>query len=668
MKYLNDRVEHLYKNKNHKNEENDGITLYISRRDKRIQSNPAILYSIELNKNVIMAVVPELQHVNERQRIFLRENLQDLYEKQNKSKGKTTPSQNIPFIILSLSELPNFIISYKITDIVLDYSPLRHSLEFDRQLVQCCKPNASVKSIARVDAHNIVPYSMVGDNVKSGYAVKKRLLEKYDRYINEEYDEQLYFKKVNPKFKKQFVDLMSKSTIQENFWENLNFIDNLKKINLIFFPGCKKSDKKQSRVEKNIMDLTVKYKVDLKTLIKKHNLNTYYYERVKSKGDRASAFYQIDYFIENQLPYYSKLRNDVNNDCLSGISPYVNSGVISSREVVRRVCGLDTQTVVHAGIKDREIAGEISSVSQSTRNSLSSMFTNSWSMSKPSDTTASLSSVSALPESSSLYSTDKTGIESEKTGDLSYTDLNVTEKGISLVSTSDLQEPMSKKRRPAQSMKKSGVDSTKVVKGKRPIEERIRSNAPMLNQSDQNILTYLNEIFIWKETADYYVSRELNYDTFLGAPKWAKESLDLHRSDSRQKITFEKLILGETNDPEWNAAQKQMIITSKMHGYARMYWAKKIHMWLQPEQAVALAAILNDTFSIDGNDPNGYLGVMWSTLGVMDQGFAEQSCLGKVRSMKSHKGKKYTIDWNKISLRSLSSSDVKGKSKTNREK
>ena len=34
-----------------------------------------------------------------------------------------------------------------------------------------------------------------------------------------------------------------------------------------------------------------------------------------------------------------------------------------------------------------------------------------------------------------------------------------------------------------------------------------------------------------------------------------------------------------THDPYWNAAQKEMVLTGKMHGYMRMYWGKKILEW-----------------------------------------------------------------------------------------
>lgn len=46
-----------------------------------------------------------------------------------------------------------------------------------------------------------------------------------------------------------------------------------------------------------------------------------------------------------------------------------------------------------------------------------------------------------------------------------------------------------------------------------------------------------------------------------------------------------------------------------MHGFLRMYWAKKILEWTKsPEEALAEAIFLNDKYNIDGRDPNGYVG------------------------------------------------------------
>lgn len=41
----------------------------------------------------------------------------------------------------------------------------------------------------------------------------------------------------------------------------------------------------------------------------------------------------------------------------------------------------------------------------------------------------------------------------------------------------------------------------------------------------------------------------------------------------------EQLEAGRTHDELWNACQLEMVHRGKMHGYMRMYWAKKILEW-----------------------------------------------------------------------------------------
>lgn len=66
----------------------------------------------------------------------------------------------------------------------------------------------------------------------------------------------------------------------------------------------------------------------------------------------------------------------------------------------------------------------------------------------------------------------------------------------------------------------------------------------------------------------------------------------------------------KTHDHLWNAAQRQLRIEGKMHGFLRMYWAKKILEWTAtPEDALAISIYLNDKYSMDGRDPNGYVGL-----------------------------------------------------------
>jgi len=54
-----------------------------------------------------------------------------------------------------------------------------------------------------------------------------------------------------------------------------------------------------------------------------------------------------------------------------------------------------------------------------------------------------------------------------------------------------------------------------------------------------------------------------------------------------------------------------MVREGKMHGFLRMYWAKKILEWSSsPEKALEIAIYLNDRYELDGRDPNGYVGML----------------------------------------------------------
>ena len=71
-----------------------------------------------------------------------------------------------------------------------------------------------------------------------------------------------------------------------------------------------------------------------------------------------------------------------------------------------------------------------------------------------------------------------------------------------------------------------------------------------------------------------------------------------------------------------------------MHGYMRMYWAKKILEWsADPETALQTAITLNNRYSLDGRDPNGYAGIAWSIGGVHDRPWGERPIFGKIRYM-----------------------------------
>ena len=94
------------------------------------------------------------------------------------------------------------------------------------------------------------------------------------------------------------------------------------------------------------------------------------------------------------------------------------------------------------------------------------------------------------------------------------------------------------------------------------------------------------------------------------------------------------LKLQTTHDLLWNVAQKQLKFKGKMHGYIRMYWAKKILEWSpNPELALQTAIYLNDKYELDGRDANGYTGIAGSIGGVHDRAWFERSIYGKIRYM-----------------------------------
>ena len=138
-----------------------------------------------------------------------------------------------------------------------------------------------------------------------------------------------------------------------------------------------------------------------------------------------------------------------------------------------------------------------------------------------------------------------------------------------------------------------------------------------------------------RELSDNFCFYNPNYDNLNGIYPWARESLNLHKADTRSPLyTKDQFERAETYDDLWNAAQFQMVQTGKMHGFLRIYWAKKILEWSEsPETALEIAIYLNDKYSLDGRDPNGYVGCMWSIGGIHDQGWAERSIFGKIRYM-----------------------------------
>ncbi len=160
-----------------------------------------------------------------------------------------------------------------------------------------------------------------------------------------------------------------------------------------------------------------------------------------------------------------------------------------------------------------------------------------------------------------------------------------------------------------------------------------------VEKSGKKAEEFLEEIIVRKELSDNFCFYNQNYDSVKGFPDWAKKTVEEHKNDKREYLySRKKLENGETYDELWNSAQKEMVETGKMHGYMRMYWAKKILEWTaSASKAIQIAIYLNDKYELDGRDSNGYTGIAWSIGGVHDRAWGERPVFGKIRYM-SYKG------------------------------
>ncbi|XP_068557702.1 CPD photolyase [Cebidichthys violaceus] len=154
-----------------------------------------------------------------------------------------------------------------------------------------------------------------------------------------------------------------------------------------------------------------------------------------------------------------------------------------------------------------------------------------------------------------------------------------------------------------------------------------------------SVASFIEELVVRRELTDNFCFYNKKYDSVEGAYEWAQKTLKDHAKDKRPYVyTLEQLEKSKTHDKLWNGAQYQMVTEGKMHGFLRMYWAKKILEWTSsPEEALSIALYLNDRYELDGQDPNGFVGCMWSICGIHDQGWRERDVFGKIRYM-NYKG------------------------------
>jgi deoxyribodipyrimidine photo-lyase len=145
---------------------------------------------------------------------------------------------------------------------------------------------------------------------------------------------------------------------------------------------------------------------------------------------------------------------------------------------------------------------------------------------------------------------------------------------------------------------------------------------------------FLEELIVRRELAFNFARFTANPESLDALPDWARKSLAKHANDKRDPVySRDRFEQAQTHDPLWNAAQKELQLTGKIHGYYRMYWGKKIIEWSPaPEEALATALYLNDRYALDGRDPNSCTNILWC-FGLHDRPWVERPIFGQVRYM-----------------------------------
>lgn len=145
---------------------------------------------------------------------------------------------------------------------------------------------------------------------------------------------------------------------------------------------------------------------------------------------------------------------------------------------------------------------------------------------------------------------------------------------------------------------------------------------------------FLEELIVRRELAFNFARHVKNPPSFDDLPDWARKTLDEHASDAREFSydlpAFERAL---THDALWNACQKELLLTGKIHGYYRMYWGKKIIEWSRScRDAFSTMVYLHDRYALDGRDPNTYTNILWC-FGLHDRPWQERPIFGMIRYM-----------------------------------
>lgn len=167
-----------------------------------------------------------------------------------------------------------------------------------------------------------------------------------------------------------------------------------------------------------------------------------------------------------------------------------------------------------------------------------------------------------------------------------------------------------------------------------PLEIALRVRAA---GSGGQAAAYLEELIVRRELSMNFVYYNPDYASPRCLPDWAGKTLAEHTGDPREYLyTPPELEAAKTHDPYWNAAQRELLRTGKMHGYMRMYWGKKVIEWSpSADEAYHTLLTLNNRYELDGRDPNSYAGIAWC-FGKHDRAWKERPVFGKIRYMNAN--------------------------------
>ena len=156
---------------------------------------------------------------------------------------------------------------------------------------------------------------------------------------------------------------------------------------------------------------------------------------------------------------------------------------------------------------------------------------------------------------------------------------------------------------------------------------------------NRDVNAFLDEALTWRDVGfQWHWTRRADTERLEQAlPAWARGTLRAHAGDGRAHLyTPEEWEAGETHDPLWNAAQRELVARGTIHNYLRMLWGKKVIEWSRdPEEAYRTLVHLNNKYALDGRNPNSWTGILWC-FGLFDRPWApERRVLGTLRYMSS---------------------------------